>query len=118
MYDPSTGARTACTVLQIDRNEVVAHKTKDKHGYFAVQIGAGEKLIENVSKPMLGHFAMAGVAPKRWVAEFKVKGKDGLQVEIGERVGASWFTEGQYVDVRGVSRGMGFEGVSGTLHRQ
>lgn len=115
IYDPDTGKRSACTVLQIDRNEVIAHKTREKNGYWAVQIGAGEKQVDNVSRPMLGHFAAAGVAPKRWVYEFKVKGKEGLGVEVGERLGASWFQAGQWVDVRGVSRGMGFEGVSSDI---
>ncbi|CAI6338729.1 unnamed protein product [Periconia digitata] len=110
VFDPDTGMRSGCTVLQIDRNEVVAHKTREKNGYWAVQIGAGEKQVDNVSRPMLGHFAAAGVAPKRWVFEFKVKGKEGLGVNVGERLGASWFQVGQWVDVRGVSRGMGFEG--------
>ena len=80
-----------------------------------MQIGAGEKQPGNVTKPLLGHFAAAGVSPKRWVVEFKVKDKDGLGVSVGEAVGASWFSVGQWVDVRAVSRGMGFEGVSGFL---
>lgn len=112
MYDPTTGKRTACTVLQFDRNTVIAHKTREKNGYWAVQIGAGQREARNVTKPMLGHFAQAQVSPKRWVAEFKVKGEDGLQVPVGEEVGASWFSEGQWVDVKGISRGMGFAGVS------
>jgi large subunit ribosomal protein L3 len=112
IYEPATGKRTACTVLQLDRNEVVAHKTREKNGYWAVQIGAGQREARNVSKPMLGHFAGAQVSPKRWVAEFKVKGLEGLQVGVGTMVGAEWFNVGQWVDVKGISRGMGFEGVS------
>lgn len=111
VYDPETGKRTPCTVLQLDRNEVVAHKRRDENGYWAVQMGAGQKEARNVSRPMLGHFARAKVAPKRWVAEFKVKGEEGLAVGVGESVGADWFTVGQWVDVRAISRGMGFEGV-------
>lgn len=110
VYDPETGKRTACTVLQLDRNEVVAHKRRDKNGYWAVQIGAGQKEARNVTKPMLGHFAGAGVHPKRWVSEFKVKDEAGLQVEVGQMMGANWFTQGQWVDVQAISRGMGFEG--------
>ncbi|KAF1955623.1 mitochondrial 54S ribosomal protein YmL9 [Byssothecium circinans] len=110
LFDPVTGKRTACTVLQLDRNEVLAHKTREKNGYWAVQIGAGEKQVDNVSRPMLGHFAAAGVGVKRWVVEFKVKGEEGLGVQIGDGLGAGWFQQGQWVDVRGVSRGMGFAG--------
>jgi large subunit ribosomal protein L3 len=111
LYDPATGKRTPCTVLQLDRNEVIAHKTREKNGYWAVQIGAGQREARNVTKPMLGHFAGAKVTPKRWVAEFKVKSEEGLGVRVGEQVGAGWFTLGQWVDVKGISRGMGFAGV-------
>ncbi|KAF2636037.1 mitochondrial 54S ribosomal protein YmL9 [Massarina eburnea CBS 473.64] len=110
LYDPVTGKRTPCTVLQLDRNEVIAHKTRDKNGYWAVQIGAGEKEVGNVTRPLLGHFAAAGVGVKRWIVEFKVKGAEGLGVEVGELVGAGWFKQGQWVDVRAISRGMGFAG--------
>ncbi|KAF2997306.1 54S ribosomal protein L9, mitochondrial [Curvularia kusanoi] len=110
LYDAETGKRTPCTVLQVDRNEVVAHKTREQHGYWAVQIGAGQKEPRNVTRPMLGHFAQAGVSPKRHLAEFKVKDGTGLGLSVGERVGANWFAPGQWVDVRGISRGMGFAG--------
>lgn len=112
IYEPETGKRTACTVLQLDRNEVVAHKRRDINGYWAVQIGAGQKEARNVTRPMLGHFAGAGVSPKRWVVEFKVRDEEGLGVSVGEMVGAGWFTKGQWVDVKAISRGMGFAGVS------
>lgn len=110
VYDPETGKRTACTVLQLDRNEVVAHKRRDKNGYWAVQIGAGQKEARNVTRPMLGHYAGAKVHPKRWLAEFIVRDAAGLQVAIGQTVGANWFSPGQWVDVRAISRGMGFAG--------
>ncbi|KAF1834954.1 mitochondrial 54S ribosomal protein YmL9 [Decorospora gaudefroyi] len=110
VYDPETGKRAACTVLQLDRNEVVAHKRRDANGYWAVQMGAGQKEARNVGRPMLGHFAGAGVSPKRWVAEFKVRDEAGLQVAVGESVGANWFTPGQWVDIKAISRGMGFAG--------
>lgn len=118
IYDPETGKRTPCTVLQVDRNEVVAHKTREKNGYWAVQIGAGQKEPRNVTRPLLGHFAQAGVSPKRHLAEFKVKDGAGLGLSVGESVGANWFAAGQWVDVRGISRGMGFAGVSqAAVHR-
>ncbi|KAF2710636.1 mitochondrial 54S ribosomal protein YmL9 [Pleomassaria siparia CBS 279.74] len=110
IYNAETGKRSACTVLQMDRNEVIAHKTREKNGYYAVQVGAGQKQAYNVSRPMLGHFATARVSPKRWVMEFKVKDVEGLGVKVGEEIGAGWFSEGGWVDVRGVSRGMGFAG--------
>ncbi|KAF2466996.1 mitochondrial 54S ribosomal protein YmL9 [Lindgomyces ingoldianus] len=110
LYDPETGKRTPCTVLQLDRNQVIMHKTREKNGYYAVQIGAGQKKADNVTRPMLGHFATARVSPKRWVVEFKVRGEEGLKVRVGEAITASWFRAGQFVDVKGISRGMGFAG--------
>ncbi|KAE8452773.1 hypothetical protein EG329_013045 [Mollisiaceae sp. DMI_Dod_QoI] len=109
IYDPETGIRTPCTVLQVDRLQVVAHKTRSKHGYFAVQMGAGWKHPSNVTRPVLGHFAGAGVAPKRHLTEFRVKDERGL-LKVGQSVGPEWFLEGQFVDTRSNCRGMGFAG--------
>ncbi|KAI5288843.1 54S ribosomal protein L9, mitochondrial [Ascosphaera acerosa] len=112
MLDPATGKRTPCTVLQLDRVQVVAHKTRARHGYFAVQLGSGWRAKRAVSKPMQGHFAAAGVAPKRHVAEFVVRDAAGLAcAPVGARIGADWFVEGQFVDARSRSRGFGFAGV-------
>ncbi|EER26039.1 54S ribosomal protein L9, mitochondrial [Coccidioides posadasii str. Silveira] len=110
VIDPETGKRTVCTILQLDRVEVISHKTRQKHGYFAVQVGAGWKHESNVTKPMLGHFAANGVSPKRYVEEFRVRDEAGL-LPIGQMINADWFQEGQFVDVRSKSRGMGFTGV-------
>ncbi|KUJ18097.1 translation protein [Mollisia scopiformis] len=109
LYDPETGVRTPCTVLQVDRLQVVAHKTRAKHGYFAVQMGSGWKHPSNVTRPVLGHYAGAGVAPKRQLAEFRVKDERGL-LSVGQSVGPEWFLEGQFVDTRSNCRGMGFAG--------
>jgi large subunit ribosomal protein L3 len=109
LYDPETGIRTPCTVLQLDRVQVVAHKTREKHGYFAVQIGSGWKHSSNVTRPLLGHFTGAGVSPKRYLAEFRVKDESGLP-QVGQSIGPEWFLEGQFVDARANSRGMGFAG--------
>jgi large subunit ribosomal protein L3 len=109
IYDPETGRRFPCTVVQLDRVQVVAHKTRDKNGYFAVQVGCGYKHPGNVTRPELGHYAENGVSPKRHLVEFKVKDESGL-LGIGETIGASWFREGQFVDARANCRGMGFAG--------
>ena len=110
IYDPETGKRTPCTVLQLDRVQVISHKTVQKHGYCAVQIGSGYKHPDNVTRPELGRFAGQGVSPKRYLAEFRVKESAGLP-KIGMTISPSWFMEGQYVDARANCRGMGFEGV-------
>jgi large subunit ribosomal protein L3 len=109
LYDPETGKRTPCTVLQLDRVQVVSHKTREKHGYYAVQIGSGWKRPSNVTRPELGHFSGNRVSPKRFVAEFRVKDEKGL-LAVGQSIGPEWFLEGQFVDTRSDCRGMGFAG--------
>ena len=111
IYDPETGKRTPCTVLQLDRVQVIGHKTLQKHGYYAVQVGSGYKHPDNVTRPELGRFASQGVSPKRHLVEFRVKDSAGLP-KIGMTISPTWFLEGQYVDARANCRGMGFEGVS------
>lgn len=108
-YDITTGRRHPCTVIQLDRVQVVSHKTRAKNGYFAVQIGCGWKRPSNVTRALLGHYAGHGVSPKKHVVEFKVRDETGL-LGIGQTIGASWFQEGQYVDARANCRGMGFAG--------
>lgn len=101
--------RTPCTVLQLDRVQVVATKTRDRHGYWAVQVGAGARAGRNVTGPLLGYYEAKGVAPKSSLAEFKVRDGDGL-LPVGAPLLPDWFQRGQYVDVRARSRGMGFAG--------
>ncbi|KAL2010172.1 hypothetical protein VTN00DRAFT_5979 [Thermoascus crustaceus] len=110
IYDPETGKRIACTVLQLDRVQVVSHKTRQQHGYFAVQVGAGWKHHTNMTKSLLGHFSTHGVSPKRYVQEFRVRDESGL-LAVGETINADWFEEGQYVDARSHTKGKGFAGV-------
>lgn len=110
IYDPETGKRIACTVLQLDRVQVVSHKTRQQHGYFAVQVGAGWKHHTNMTKSLLGHFSAHGVSPKRYVQEFRVRDESGL-LAVGETINADWFEEGQYVDARSHTKGKGFAGV-------
>ncbi|KAJ9658118.1 hypothetical protein H2201_007899 [Coniosporium apollinis] len=109
LYDTSSGRRTPCTVLQLDRVQVLAHKRRDRHGYWAVQVGAGSRQPKNVTRPMAGHFKAAGVSPKRWVAEFRVRDEGGL-VKLGETITPRWFQEGQFVDARADCKGKGFAG--------
>ncbi|GAM84277.1 hypothetical protein ANO11243_022710 [Dothideomycetidae sp. 11243] len=108
-YDPTTARRTPCTVLQLDRVQVISHKTLPQHGYWAVQIGAGSKEARNVTRPEQGHFSVNNVPLKRYLTEFRVKDAGGLPT-VGTSISADWFQEGQFVDVRANCRGMGFEG--------
>lgn len=109
LYDPETAKRTPCTVLQLDRVQVVSHKTRDKHGYWAVQVGAGIKEPRNVTRPERGHFAANKVGISRHLHEFRVKDESGLP-EVGSVISADWFQEGQYIDAKANCRGMGFAG--------
>ncbi|KAK5455174.1 hypothetical protein LTS15_005894 [Exophiala xenobiotica] len=109
IYDVEAGKRIPCTVLQLDQNQVVSHKTRRRHGYYAVCVGCGTINPKNVTKPMLGHFSEQGVSPKRHQREFRVRGREGL-LPIGEEIRASWFIEGQFVDTRSNCKGKGFAG--------
>jgi large subunit ribosomal protein L3 len=102
------GKQVPVTVLQLDGLQVVAQRTPEKDGYAAVQLGVGTAKPKRVSKAMRGHFAVAKVAPKRKLAEFRVD-PDNL-IKIGEEITADHYFEGQYVDVCGTSIGKGFAG--------
>jgi large subunit ribosomal protein L3 len=102
------GEHVPVTVLKLDNCQVVAHRTKAKDGYVAVQLGSGLRKARNVTKAERGHFARAAVEPKRKVAEFRVDEETILPV--GAEITADHFLEGQYVDVCGTSTGKGFAG--------
>ena len=67
------GEHVPVTVLRLDNCQVVGHRTKDKNGYVALQLGSGTRKVSNVSKAERGHFAVAKVEPKRKLAEFRVE---------------------------------------------
>jgi large subunit ribosomal protein L3 len=102
------GEHVPVTVLRLGNCQVVAHRTKDKNGYVALQLGAGARRIKNVTKAERGHFAVAKVEPKRKVAEFRVP-EDAL-IPVGAEITADHFVVGQFVDVTGTSIGKGFAG--------
>jgi large subunit ribosomal protein L3 len=103
-----SGEHVPVTVLKLDSCQVVAHRTADKNGYTALQLGAGLAKVKNVAKAERGHFAVAKVEPKRKVAEFRVT-PDNL-IEVGTELKADHFAAGQLVDVTGTSIGKGFAG--------
>ena len=102
------GEHVSATVLRLANCQVIAHRTKDKDGYVALQLGAGPRKVGNVSKAERGHFAAARVEPKRKLAEFRVGEKD--LIPVGAEITADHFVVGQYVDVTGTSIGKGFAG--------
>jgi large subunit ribosomal protein L3 len=102
------GEQVPVTVLKLENVQVVAQRTEDKHGYTAVQLGAGKCKAKNTSKPMRGHFATAKVEPKRRVVEFRVSPDN--MVDVGQEIIAGHYLPGQYVDVTGTTVGKGFAG--------
>src|SRR3954467_6825155 len=102
------GNHVPVTVLRLANCQVVAHRTKDKNGYVALQLGSGSRKVKNVTKAERGNFAVAKVEPKRKVAEFRVS-EDAL-IPVGAEITADHFVPGQYVDVTGTSIGKGFAG--------
>jgi large subunit ribosomal protein L3 len=102
------GAHVPVTVLALDGCQVVGHRTKDKDGYVALQLGAGSRKAKNTSKAMRSHFAKVLVEPKRVVTEFRVS--DDNLIDVGAVMTADHFVEGQTVDIQGTSIGKGFAG--------
>jgi large subunit ribosomal protein L3 len=102
------GEHVPVTVLKLDNCQVVAHRTTDKEGYVALQLGVGTRKAKNVQKSMRGHFAKSKVEPKRKLAEFRVS-QDSM-IPVGAELTADHFVVGQYVDVTGTSVGKGFAG--------
>jgi large subunit ribosomal protein L3 len=102
------GAQVPVTVLKVDNVQVVAHKTAEKHGYTALQLGSGVPKVKRLTKAERGHFAAAKVEPKRKLQEFRVSPENTMPV--GAEVTADHFVVGQFVDVTGTSLGKGFAG--------
>jgi large subunit ribosomal protein L3 len=109
LYD-ARGEQFAVTALEVDDNQVVQTKPqKDTKGRVGVQLGAGHRALKKTKKPQLGHFASAGVDPKHKLVEFRVSPDAALPE--GLRLDARHFVPGQFVDVRGITKGKGFAGV-------
>lgn len=104
------GRNIPCTVIEATPN-VVTHvkQAEGNDGYTAVQLGFGEKKEKKTSKALMGHFDKAGTTPKRRLKEFKRFTDD---LDLGDEVRVEdLFEEGEIIDVRGVSKGKGFQGV-------
>src|SRR5437879_13168319 len=88
------GEHVPVTVLRLGQCQVVAHRSKDKNGYVALQLGSGTRKVKNVSKAERGNLAVAKVEPKRKVAEFRVS-EDAL-IPVGAEITADHFVPGQF----------------------
>lgn len=96
------------TVLQAGPCNIIQIKNKEKDGYTAMQLGYGEQREKRANKPRKGHFKKANVSPKKFVKEVPLWEEGTL--EAGQEIKADIFSEGEYVDVTGVSKGKGFAG--------
>jgi 50S ribosomal protein uL3/50S ribosomal protein L4 len=102
------GEHIPVTVLKLENVQVLAHRTDEKNGYTALQLGAGTRKVSRVTRAERGSFAIAKVEPKRKLAEFRVS-PDNV-IEVGAEITADHFVKGQMVDVTGTSQGKGFQG--------
>lgn len=102
------GKHIPVTLLHVDNCQVVSHKTTEKDGYNALQLGVGTAKVKRTSQPMRGHFAKAKVEPKAKLAEFRIA--DDAFLDVGAELTVEHFIAGQMVDVTGTSKGKGFAG--------
>ncbi len=102
------GKKEPCTVVSCEPNVVTQIKNIDTDGYNAIQIASVEKKEKSSNKPEMGHFAKAKTTPKRVIVE--VRDYEG-DAALGESFGVEIFTEGEFVDVVGTTKGKGFQGV-------
>ncbi|HEX5002322.1 MAG TPA: 50S ribosomal protein L3 [Bacteroidia bacterium] len=102
------GKNIPCTVIQAGPCVVTQVKSSDTDGYKAIQLAFGDRKEKNTPAALKGHFAKAGTTPKQKVMEFK-----GFEQElnVGDQVTVDIFSEGEYCDVIGLSKGKGFQGV-------
>ncbi len=106
----------ACTLIYAEPNVVTQVKTDEARengktdGYSAIQLAFDEAKEKSTSKPLQGHFDKAGTTPKRKVVEFSFEDLD-LELKLGDTVSVDIFEEGEFVDIVGISKGKGFQGV-------
>ncbi|WP_209401996.1 50S ribosomal protein L3 [Pseudozobellia sp. WGM2] len=102
------GKNVPCTVIEAGPCVVTQVRTDEVDGYTGLQLGFDDKAEKRANKAETGHFKKAGTSPKKKVVEFK--GFEG-EFKLGDTVGVDMFTEGEFVDVVGTSKGKGFQGV-------
>ena len=102
------GKNVPCTVIEAGPCVVTQIKTVDIDGYEAVQLAFDDKREKNTTKPVLGHLKKAGVDAKRKIVEFK---EFEQEFKLGEIISVDLFEENSFVDVSGISKGKGFQGV-------
>ncbi len=102
------GRNIPCTVIEAGPCTVSQIRTLEKDGYEAVQLGFQEKKEKHATKPEIGHFKMAGTTPKKKIVEFS---GFGAEVKLGDVVTVDLFEPASFIDITGISKGKGFQGV-------
>jgi large subunit ribosomal protein L3 len=109
------GNHVVCTVIAAESNVVTHVKRKETDGYEAVQLSAFKaRSRKNVSKPLQGHFAKAGIEPNQHLIESRIEDVDNFQ--MGQSIDVGYFNDVTHVDVQGVSKGKGYQGVMKRHH--
>ena len=108
IFDES-GKVIPVTVVEAGPCVVTQKKTVETDGYTAVQLGFGDVAEQKLSKPEAGHLKKAGVAPKKYLKEFKLEAS--AEMNVGDVVKADTFAAGDWIDVTGISKGHGYQGV-------
>lgn len=110
------GNAIACTVIEAQPNVVTQVKTKESDGYHAIQMGFETIVVKDPrtmgrrsSKALLGHFKKAGVTPRRYLKESRLEKTD--DYTVGQEISISEFSDVEFVDVCGTSKGKGYQGV-------
>ena len=96
------------TVIEAGPNAVIQKKTVENDGYEAVQVGFVDLKEKKTNKPTKGHFAKAGVTPKKFIKEFRLD--DVSALNVGDEIKADIFEAGEKVDVAGITKGKGYAG--------
>ena len=102
------GKNIPCTVIEAGPCVVTQVRTKEVDGYEALQLGFDDKSEKHATKADLGHFKKAGTSAKKKVVEFQ---DFATEQKLGDLIDVTIFEEGEFVDVQGVSKGKGFQGV-------
>ena len=102
------GKNIPCTVIEAGPCVVTQVRTNEVDGYAALQLGFDDKTEKHATKADLGHFKKAGTSAKKKVVEFQGFEEN---YKLGDNITVEVFSEGEFVDVQGVSKGKGFQGV-------
>lgn len=105
------GTRVPVTVVAVAGNTVTAHRTLERDGYTALQVGFGDQNPARLTRADLGRFDGAEVSPRRYLREFRVRPDMLEKYPVGSDLPVDLFSEGDMVDATGTSKGKGFQGV-------